>query len=123
MKRNVSFIAGAWFVNCKRGWNYRGNYIYIVGLSGKPIILHTCTCILNLRKLTVTFKGDVIGKVGNTSDVAGKPTHLHYSIETLFPYIWLYDSKSIEGWKKMFYLNPVKELNLPANLLQAIMKQ
>ena len=65
----------------------------------------------------------MIGKVGNTGNTAGKPTHLHYSIETLFPYVWLYDSKSIEGWKKMFYLNPVKELNLPGNLLQAIMKQ
>ncbi|AVV49577.1 MULTISPECIES: hypothetical protein [Leptospira] len=37
-------------------------------------------------------------------------THnLHYSIITLFPYVWLAD-KSVEGWKKIFYLNPIPYL-------------
>lgn len=58
-------------------------------------------------------KGIIIRRVDNTENAAGKPAHLHYAIETLFPYLWLYNSKAVDGWKKMFYLNPAKELNFP----------
>jgi len=37
------------------------------------------------------------------------------AIETLFPYILLYNSKAIDGRKKMIYLNPAKELNFPGS--------
>ncbi|MCB9448268.1 MAG: M23 family metallopeptidase [Flavobacteriales bacterium] len=48
----------------------------------------------------------LIGTVGNSGNAKGKPAHLHYSIVTLIPYPWRIDS-SHQGWKKMFYLNPI----------------
>lgn len=51
----------------------------------------------------------IIGKVGNTGNAKGKPSHLHYSIITLMPYPWRIDS-SHQGYKKMFYLNPIEYL-------------
>ena len=58
----------------------------------------------------VTFqpvrRGTVIGTVGDTGNAVGKPPHLHYAITSPFPYFWLFDSKSVHGWKKMFHLNP-----------------
>jgi peptidoglycan LD-endopeptidase LytH len=38
------------------------------------------------------------------------PPHLHYSIETIFPYFWRADD-DVLGWKKMFYLNPIDYMN------------
>jgi ABC-type polysaccharide/polyol phosphate export permease len=35
---------------------------------------------------------------------------LHYSIVTIFPYVWRIDSDR-QGWKKMFYLNPIAYLD------------
>ena len=51
-----------------------------------------------------------IGTVGTTGNAAGKPPHLHYTIRTLVPYPWQID-KSPQGWRKMFYINPVYCLN------------
>lgn len=51
-------------------------------------------------------KSDTIGKVGTTGNAKGKPPHLHYAIITLVPYPWRIDF-SKQGWKKMFYLNPI----------------
>ncbi len=51
-------------------------------------------------------RGDVIGTVGDTGNAKGKPPHLHYAITSPFPYPKLYDSVSVQGWKRMFYLNP-----------------
>jgi murein DD-endopeptidase MepM/ murein hydrolase activator NlpD len=51
-----------------------------------------------------------IGTVGATGNAAGKPAHLHYTIRTIIPYPWQID-KSKQGWKKMFYINPIPYLN------------
>jgi peptidoglycan LD-endopeptidase LytH len=51
-------------------------------------------------------RNEVIGTVGTTGNAVGKAPHLHYSIATLIPYPWRIDS-SKQGWKKMFYLNPI----------------
>jgi len=48
-----------------------------------------------------------IGTVGATGNAAGKPPHLHYAIVTPLPYFWRSDS-DIQGWKKMYYLNPIE---------------
>jgi murein DD-endopeptidase MepM/ murein hydrolase activator NlpD len=50
-----------------------------------------------------------IGTVGTTGNAKGKPPHLHYSIVTLLPYPWRMDGAK-QGWKKMFYLNPIDYL-------------
>jgi murein DD-endopeptidase MepM/ murein hydrolase activator NlpD len=50
-----------------------------------------------------------IGTVGTTGNAKGKMPHLHYSIMTLIPYPWKMDWER-QGWKKMFYLNPIEYL-------------
>lgn len=54
--------------------------------------------------------GTVLGTVGDTGNAKGKSPHLHYAITTPFPYPRQYDSEAVQGWKKMFYLNPDKWL-------------
>lgn len=46
-----------------------------------------------------------LGTVGDSGNAVGTPPHLHFSIVTLVPYPWRVDG-SVQGWKKMFYLNP-----------------
>ncbi len=59
--------------------------------------------------------GEVIGTVGDTGNAKGKPPHLHYAITSPFPYPHLYDEVSVQGWKRMFYLNPDHWLRPPNN--------
>lgn len=49
---------------------------------------------------------EILGTVGDTGNAKGKPPHLHYAITTPFPYFRLRDKNAVQGWKKMFYLNP-----------------
>jgi peptidoglycan LD-endopeptidase LytH len=56
-----------------------------------------------------TDRGEKIGTVGTTGNAKGKSPHLHYSIMTLVPYPWRVDQQ-IQGWKKMFYLDPISYL-------------
>lgn len=64
----------------------------------------------NLNKSFVKI-GNLVGsrylvaEVGNSGNAQTKVPHLHYSVISLFPYVWLWDG-SKQGWKKMFYLNP-----------------
>lgn len=54
----------------------------------------------------IVTQKSVIGKVGDTGNAAGKPPHLHYSIPTIIPQgDWRWDSG-----KKLFFINPIKEL-------------
>lgn len=55
--------------------------------------------------------GSRIGTVGNTGNAKGKQPHLHYSVVTMVPYPWRIDD-STQGWRKMFFLDPEKVLDI-----------
>jgi len=109
--KNTNVVAPvSGFVIGKGYGTISGDYIRIIGPKWRTYYFaHLDT--IEVKTAQFVKKGDVIAKVGNTGNAANKPTHLHFSIQTIFPYPWRYDSKDIEGWKKIFYLNPIKELN------------
>jgi len=67
--------------------------------------------VIHAKPLRWVTQKTVIGTVGDTGNAKGKPFHLHYSIGTIAPYLWRIDN-SIQGWKKMFYLNPIDYLEM-----------
>ncbi len=91
-------------VSVKRTRN-GGNIIYILGPKWRT---HYYAHLNEKYATLFSFisKGQIIGTVGNTGNAMDAPPHLHYSIETIFPYFWRADD-DILGWKKMFYLNPI----------------
>ena len=62
---------------------------------------------LTTSSFSLVGKSTQIGTVGSTGNAAGKPAHLHYSIMSMIPYPWR-ANKGPHGWRKMFYLNPIK---------------
>ncbi|URD70876.1 M23 family metallopeptidase [Leptospira borgpetersenii] len=85
-----------------------GNVVFVLGPKWK-IHYYAHLKESEVPAFFIVYKGSKIGSVGNTGNAIGKPPHLHYAIVTLFPYLWLAD-QSIEGWKKIFYLNPIPYL-------------
>ena len=61
----------------------------------------------NVSALSWVWKGEVIGKVGDSGNAKGKPPHLHYSVVSMVPYPWLVDQEP-QGWRKMWFLDPTK---------------
>jgi murein DD-endopeptidase MepM/ murein hydrolase activator NlpD len=86
-----------------------GNVVLVLGPKWR---LHYYAHLDSITTGMFSFvtKSSKIGTVGTTGNAAGKPPHLHYAITTALPYPWRID-KSIQGWKKMFYLNPIPYLN------------
>ena len=65
---------------------------------------------INTHIGSLLSKGEAIGTVGDTGNAKGKQPHLHYSLISLVPYLWEIDTSN-QGWKKMFYLNPLEYFN------------
>jgi peptidoglycan LD-endopeptidase LytH len=86
-----------------------GNIVYILGPKWR-IHYYAHLQEISTKRFCLVNKGELIGKVGKTGNAANRPPHLHYSIKTYFPYFWLWDD-DIQGWQKMFYLNPLDYMN------------
>ncbi len=86
-----------------------GNVVMILGPKWR---IHYYAHLDSIKTCLLSFvtKKSTIGTVGNTGNAAGKPPHLHYTIKTIIPYPWRNDN-SVQGHRKMFYLDPVKYLN------------
>lgn len=82
-----------------------GNVVVILGPKWR---LHYYAHLNELKTapFSVVSQKSVIGTVGTTGNAIGKAPHLHYSIVTIFPYLWRIDNDR-QGWKKMFFLNPI----------------
>lgn len=89
--------------------NRGGNVVLVLGPKWR---IHYYAHLDKIKTTNFSFVGhkDTIGTVGASGNAKGKPAHLHYSIVTLLPYFWRIDNDH-QGWKKMFYLNPIKKLN------------
>jgi murein DD-endopeptidase MepM/ murein hydrolase activator NlpD len=90
-------------------WNRGGNVVLVLGAKWR---VHYYAHLNTIDKKMFSFMraGQRIGTVGDSGNAKGKPPHLHYSIVTLIPYLWRVDN-SPQGWKKMFYLNPIEYLS------------
>jgi peptidoglycan LD-endopeptidase LytH len=86
-----------------------GNVVMILGPKWR---LHYYAHLdrINTKMFSVVSTNTQIGTVGTTGNAVGKPPHLHYTIKSIIPYPWRYDN-GIQGWRKMFYLNPIPYLN------------
>jgi murein DD-endopeptidase MepM/ murein hydrolase activator NlpD len=88
----------------KRG----GNVVLILGPKWR---IHYYAHLKTIETSGFSYapSGKQIGTVGSTGNAQGKAPHLHYSISTIIPYPWRCDD-SVQGWKKMFYLDPTPYL-------------
>lgn len=90
-----------------------GNVIVILGPKWKlHYYAHLDT--IGTSSLSYVSRNKQIGTVGNSGNAKGKSPHLHYAIATIIPYPWRIDNDR-QGWKKMFYLNPIEYLNTTKN--------
>ncbi|MBT8137785.1 MAG: M23 family metallopeptidase [Gammaproteobacteria bacterium] len=61
-----------------------------------------------VRAFQPVRRGQRIGSVGDSGNAAGKPHHLHYVIRTPFPIPWMAQPELEQGWKRMFFFDPVE---------------
>ena len=86
-----------------------GNYVTVLGPKWRIYYYAHLNEIL-VKEGDFVSHNSLIGTVGNTGSAAKTPSHLHFTIFTFVPYPWRIDT-STDGWKKMFYLNPIDYLN------------
>ncbi|WP_046755652.1 M23 family metallopeptidase [Kordia jejudonensis] len=85
-----------------------GNVVVVLGPKWKlHYYAHLDT--ITTSSLSYVSRDEKIGTVGNSGNAKGKSPHVHYAIATIIPYPWKIDSDR-QGWKKMFYLNPIEQL-------------
>lgn len=90
-------------------------YVGEVAMGGKIVLIlgprlrshyYAHLSKIKVEKYQWVNQGEVIGNVGDSGNAKGKSPHLHYSIVNCFPRFWKID-QSPQGWKKMFYVNPI----------------
>ncbi|MBI5916300.1 MAG: M23 family metallopeptidase [Bacteroidetes bacterium] len=88
-----------------------GNVVFVLGPKWR---LHYFAHLQDIETSTFSWVncGEKIGTVGTSGNAVGKQPHLHYAIKTLVPYPWRIDGGR-QGWRKMFYLNPIDYLRPP----------
>jgi murein DD-endopeptidase MepM/ murein hydrolase activator NlpD len=86
-----------------------GNVVLIVSAKWR---IHYFAHLQSINTSAGSFvnTNETIGTVGTTGNAKGKAPHLHYTITSIIPMPWKAD-KSVQGWKKMFYINPIPLLN------------
>ena len=83
-----------------------GNVIFILGAKWRLYYYaHLAEDNVSIGEFVKTSQ--TIGLVGTSGNA--KEPQLHFGIMTIVPYIWRFDN-STQGWKKMFYINPIKKL-------------
>ena len=90
-----------------------GNIVLLLGPKWR---LHYYAHLKEIKTSTFSWasRNETIGTVGTTGNAIGKAPHLHYTIKSIIPIPWRKDD-AIQGWRKMFYLNPVEYLNAALN--------
>ena len=90
-----------------------GNVVLVLGPKWR---LHYYAHLKEIKTSSFSFvhSKKAIGTVGTTGNAVGKAPHLHYSIRSIIPIPWRKDD-TIQGWRKMFYLNPIDYLNAAQN--------
>jgi peptidoglycan LD-endopeptidase LytH len=85
-----------------------GNTVLILGPKWR---LHYYAHLdeIKTKRLSLVSSSCLIGTVGASGNAINTPPHLHYSVVTMVPYPWRIDNAR-QGWKKMFYLNPLDYL-------------
>ncbi|MEA5260825.1 M23 family metallopeptidase [Arcicella aquatica] len=86
-----------------------GNVVLVLGPKWR---LHYYAHLdrITTKQFSFITMNSQLGTVGTTGNAVGKLAHLHYTIRTIIPYLWRFD-RTHQGWKKMFYLNPIPYLN------------
>ncbi|MDI9311480.1 MAG: M23 family metallopeptidase [Limnohabitans sp.] len=82
-----------------------GNVVFILGPKWR-IHYYAHLQSIQTSSFSITSPKTPIGTVGTSGNAIGKTPHLHYTISTIVPYVWRRDN-SPQGYKKMFYLNPI----------------
>jgi murein DD-endopeptidase MepM/ murein hydrolase activator NlpD len=88
-----------------------GNVVLVISPGWK---LHYYAHLKEIKTslFSLVDAGDQIGTVGTTGNAKGKPPHLHYSIQRLFPKL---EAKQLIPNKKSFYVDPTPLLNGSVN--------
>ena len=88
-----------------------GNVVLVIAPGWK---LHYYAHLKEIRtsSFSLVSEGDQIGTVGTTGNAKGKPHHLHYSIQRLFPRI---EARQLIPNTKSFYVDPTPLLNASAS--------
>jgi murein DD-endopeptidase MepM/ murein hydrolase activator NlpD len=88
-----------------------GNVVLVIAPGWK---LHYYAHLNEIRtsSFSLVDAGDQLGTVGTTGNAKGKPPHLHYSIQRLFPRL---EAQQLIPSKKSFYVDPTPLLNESVN--------